>query len=209
MTAGPVVVSAHPNSAATSAPKSDFGVTPSSRHLALQHVGRQRRREPRVAGRRHQRTPGQLCPLRSQRRPGVVVVRVTADEDLGSGSLYASSATARSVTPPRRSRWHRWPEGRIRPTQQIGYASRRGRLLAKLFRHYVLDSCMRRSREAVGKCGRVYVSFSPAVSREALKAMRHTVRGWRLRLKYEKNFKNRERPKRSLQTDAECARGVM
>jgi len=33
-------------------------------------------------------------------------------------------------------------------------------------------------RKAVDKYDRVYVKFSPAVSRDALKAMRQTIRGW-------------------------------
>jgi RNA-directed DNA polymerase len=45
-----------------------------------------------------------------------------------------------------------------------------------------------RPRKAVDKYGRVYVNFSPAVSREALKEMRQTVRGWHLQLKSEKNL---------------------
>jgi len=40
-----------------------------------------------------------------------------------------------------------------------------------------------RPRKAVDKYQRVYVNFSPAVSREALKAMRQTIRGWHLQLK--------------------------
>ena len=39
-----------------------------------------------------------------------------------------------------------------------------------------------RPRKAVDKYGRVYVNFSPGVSREALKVMRQTVRGWHLQL---------------------------
>ena len=39
-----------------------------------------------------------------------------------------------------------------------------------------------RPRKALDKYGRVYVNFSPAVSREALKAMRQTIRGWHLQL---------------------------
>jgi RNA-directed DNA polymerase len=41
---------------------------------------------------------------------------------------------------------------------------------------------------AVDKYGRVYVNFSPAVSRDALKAMRQTIRGWHLQLKSDKNL---------------------
>jgi hypothetical protein len=37
-------------------------------------------------------------------------------------------------------------------------------------------------RKAVDKYGRVYVNFSPAVSRDAMKAMRQRVRGWHLQL---------------------------
>ena len=40
-----------------------------------------------------------------------------------------------------------------------------------------------RPRKTVDKYGRVYVNFSPAVSRDALKAMRQTVRGWHLQPK--------------------------
>ena len=40
-----------------------------------------------------------------------------------------------------------------------------------------------RPRKAVDKYGRVYVNFSPGVSRAALKAMRQTIRGWHLQLK--------------------------
>jgi RNA-directed DNA polymerase len=45
-----------------------------------------------------------------------------------------------------------------------------------------------RPRKAVDKYGRVYVNFSPAVSRDALKAMRQTIRGWRLQLKSDKSL---------------------
>jgi RNA-directed DNA polymerase len=45
-----------------------------------------------------------------------------------------------------------------------------------------------RPRKAVDKYGRVYVNFAPAVSREALKAMRQTVRGWHLQLKCDKEL---------------------
>jgi len=45
-----------------------------------------------------------------------------------------------------------------------------------------------RPRKAVDKYGRVYVNFSPAVSRDALKAMRQTIRGWHLQLKSDKNM---------------------
>lgn len=43
-------------------------------------------------------------------------------------------------------------------------------------------------RKAVDKYGRIYVNFSPAVSREAMKAMRQTVRGWHLQLKCDKSL---------------------
>ena len=43
-------------------------------------------------------------------------------------------------------------------------------------------------RKAVDKYGRVYVNFAPAVSREAMKAMRQTVRGWHLQLKCDKEL---------------------
>ncbi len=39
-----------------------------------------------------------------------------------------------------------------------------------------------RPRKAVDKYQRVYVNFTPAVSRDALKAMRQTIRGWHLQL---------------------------
>jgi RNA-directed DNA polymerase len=43
-------------------------------------------------------------------------------------------------------------------------------------------------RKAVDKYGRVYVNFSPAVSRAALKAMRQRVRSWHLQLKSDKEL---------------------
>jgi RNA-directed DNA polymerase len=46
-----------------------------------------------------------------------------------------------------------------------------------------------RPRKAVDKYGRVYVNFLPAVSRDALKAMRQTIRGWHLQLKCDKELK--------------------
>jgi RNA-directed DNA polymerase len=45
-----------------------------------------------------------------------------------------------------------------------------------------------RPRKAVDKYGRIYVNFSPAVSREALRAMRQTVRSWHLQLKCDKSL---------------------
>ncbi len=45
-----------------------------------------------------------------------------------------------------------------------------------------------RPRKAVDKYDRVYVNFSPAVSSDALKAMRQTVRGWRVQLKNDKSL---------------------
>ena len=45
-----------------------------------------------------------------------------------------------------------------------------------------------RPRKAVDKYGRVYVNFSPAVSRDALKAMRQTIRGWRVQLMNDKSL---------------------
>jgi len=45
-----------------------------------------------------------------------------------------------------------------------------------------------RPRKAVDKYGRVYVNFTPAVSRDALKAMRQTIRGWHLQLKSDKSL---------------------
>ena len=45
-----------------------------------------------------------------------------------------------------------------------------------------------RPRKAVDKHGRVYVNFSPGVSREALTAMRQTVRSWHLQLKCDKEL---------------------
>jgi RNA-directed DNA polymerase len=45
-----------------------------------------------------------------------------------------------------------------------------------------------RPRKAVDKYGRVYVNFSPGVSREALRAMRQTVRGWHLQLMNDKEL---------------------
>ena len=48
--------------------------------------------------------------------------------------------------------------------------------------------CTFRPRKALDKYGRVYVNFSPAVSRDALKAMLQTIRGWHLQLKSDKNL---------------------
>lgn len=45
-----------------------------------------------------------------------------------------------------------------------------------------------RPRKAVDKYGRVYVNYTPAVSREALNAMRQTIRGWHLQLKCDKSL---------------------
>ena len=45
-----------------------------------------------------------------------------------------------------------------------------------------------RPRKAVDKYGRVYVNFSPGVSRDALTAMRQTVRGWHLQLMNDKEL---------------------
>jgi RNA-directed DNA polymerase len=45
-----------------------------------------------------------------------------------------------------------------------------------------------RPRKAVDKYGRVYVNFSPGVSREALRTMRQTVRGWHLQLMNDKEL---------------------
>lgn len=47
-----------------------------------------------------------------------------------------------------------------------------------------------RPRKAVDKYGRVYVNFSPGVSREALTAMRQTVRGWHLQLMNDKELRD-------------------
>jgi RNA-directed DNA polymerase len=45
-----------------------------------------------------------------------------------------------------------------------------------------------RPRKSVDKIGRVYVNFAPAVSRSALKAMRQTIRGWHIQLKFDKSL---------------------
>ena len=45
-----------------------------------------------------------------------------------------------------------------------------------------------RPRKAVNKFGRVYVNFARAVSRDAMKAMRQTIRGWHLQLKCDKSL---------------------
>jgi RNA-directed DNA polymerase len=45
-----------------------------------------------------------------------------------------------------------------------------------------------RPRRTVDKYGRLYVNFSPGVSRAALTAMRQTVRGWHLQLKCDKDL---------------------
>jgi RNA-directed DNA polymerase len=45
-----------------------------------------------------------------------------------------------------------------------------------------------RPRRSMDKYGRVYVNFSPAVSRDALRAMRQTIRGWHIQLKNDKEL---------------------
>jgi RNA-directed DNA polymerase len=45
-----------------------------------------------------------------------------------------------------------------------------------------------RPRKAFDKYGRRYVNFSPAVSGEAMKAMRQTIRGWHVQLKCDKEL---------------------
>lgn len=45
-----------------------------------------------------------------------------------------------------------------------------------------------RPRKSMDKYGRVYVNFSPGVSKDAMKAMRQTVRGWHLQLKSDKEL---------------------
>ncbi|CAD5378095.1 Group II intron reverse transcriptase/maturase [Pseudomonas sp. OF001] len=45
-----------------------------------------------------------------------------------------------------------------------------------------------RPRKAVDKHGRVYVNFAPAVSRDALRAMRQTIRGWHLQLQCDRQL---------------------
>jgi len=47
-----------------------------------------------------------------------------------------------------------------------------------------------RPRKAVDKYGRVYVNFSPAVSRAALTAMRQRVRRWHIQLKSDKDLRD-------------------
>lgn len=47
-----------------------------------------------------------------------------------------------------------------------------------------------RPRKAVDKYGRVYVNFSPAVSHEALREMRQTIRSWRIQLKNDKKLED-------------------
>ncbi len=45
-----------------------------------------------------------------------------------------------------------------------------------------------RPRKAVDKHGRVYVNFAPAVSRDALRAMRQTIRSWHLQLQCDRQL---------------------
>jgi len=45
-----------------------------------------------------------------------------------------------------------------------------------------------RPRKSMDKYGRVYVNFAPAVSRDALKSMRQTIRGWHIQLKNNKEL---------------------
>lgn len=47
-----------------------------------------------------------------------------------------------------------------------------------------------RPRRSMDRYGRIYVNFTPAVSREALKAMRQTIRGWHIQLKNDKELKD-------------------
>ena len=47
-----------------------------------------------------------------------------------------------------------------------------------------------RPRRSLDKYGRIYVNFTPAVSRDALKAMRQTIRGWHIQLKNDKGLKD-------------------
>ena len=54
--------------------------------------------------------------------------------------------------------------------------------------HFTFLGYTFRPRKAVDKYGRVYVNFSPGVSREALKTMRQTVRGWHLQLMCDKEL---------------------
>jgi RNA-directed DNA polymerase len=39
-----------------------------------------------------------------------------------------------------------------------------------------------RSRQSMNRQGRLFVSFAPAVSNDAAKAMRHTIRSWKLHM---------------------------
>ena len=52
--------------------------------------------------------------------------------------------------------------------------------------HFTFLGYTFRPRKAVDKYGRVYVNCSPGVSREALRAMRQTVRGWHPQLMNDK-----------------------
>jgi len=45
-----------------------------------------------------------------------------------------------------------------------------------------------RPRKALDKYGRIYVNFLPGVSRDALRAMRQTIRGWHVQLKCDKEI---------------------
>lgn len=45
-----------------------------------------------------------------------------------------------------------------------------------------------RPRKAMDKYGRIYVNFAPAVSRDALRAMRQTIRAWHVQLKCDKEL---------------------
>ena len=47
-----------------------------------------------------------------------------------------------------------------------------------------------RPRRSKDRYGRVFVNFTPALSRVAAKAMRQTVRGWRLQLKSDKSIED-------------------
>lgn len=63
--------------------------------------------------------------------------------------------------------------------------NRQGDFASMQFTFLGYTFCPRKVRD---KYGRVYVSFTPAVSRDALKAMRQTIRGWHLQLKCDKSL---------------------
>ena len=71
---------------------------------------------------------------------------------------------------------------------QIAYCQDVNRRMAYPVTQFTFLGYTFRPRKAVDKYARVYVNFSPGVSREALTTMRQTVRRWHLQLKCDKEL---------------------